>query len=262
MNARYAEADQAANAELPRASDYILRDEKLYSLRDPNTCELARICDGATATAQDVRDWADSDDVELRRRFADLLRRTLLQQLKSRVNWQHEKALFYFATSPELEDVVVAGPKAKRTVVSVKRVPATDGGERVSYVKHLSFRPRFLRFEGAWYLEITPDWYYSYDGVHEAGQAATLRAGLKKLERNAAVVGHVKFWEHMLTTQLSAFDPHNLPLRFRPLRAERVPVGIDDRTWQGSRARRSAAERATAQRSGSTKSTTKRRRRK
>ena len=81
-------------------------------------------------------------------RFADLLRRTLLQQLKSRINWQHEKALFYFATSPELEDVVVAGPKAKRTVVSVKRVPATDGGERVSYVKHLSFRPRFSSLRG------------------------------------------------------------------------------------------------------------------
>jgi len=261
VHARYSEADEAAGKELPRASDYILRDGRLYSLRDPKSCELARICNRATATGQPVADWAASNDVEVQRRFADLLRRTLLQQLKSRVNWQHDKRLFYFAVglvdppdvvdddaSPELADVVVAGEKAKRTVVSVKRVPATDGGERISYVKHLAFRPRFLRFDGAWYLEITPDWYYSYDGIHEAGQAGTLRAGLKKLERNAAVVGHVKFWEHMLTTQLSAFDPDNLPLRFRPLRAERVPVGIHDRTWQGSRARRSAAAKASARR--------------
>ncbi len=255
---RYAQADEEAGEELPRASDYIIREGKLYSLRDPNTCELVRICDAQTATSQPVGGWADSDDRELQHRFADVLRRTLLQQLKSRINWQHEKGLFYFAAGEELEDVEVAGERAKRKVVKVKRVPTRDGEERVSYVKHLAFRPRFVRFAGVWYLEITPDWYYSYDGVREAGQAWTLRAGLKRLERNAAVVGHLKFWEHMLTTQLSAFDPHNLPLRFRPLRAERVPVGIQDRTWQGSRARTAAAAKASTRQQVSKRPTTRR----
>ena len=36
---------------------------------------------------------------------------------------------------------------------------------------------------------------------------AKLRAGLKRLERNAAVVGHVKFWEHMLTTRTQRLRP-------------------------------------------------------
>jgi hypothetical protein len=180
------------------------------------------------------------------------------------VHWQPEKNLFYFAAGtneeseereqaegtvkiPKLEDVVLAGPKLKRAVAKVQRFTSDSGEERVSYIKHLAFRPRFVWLDGAWYLAVVPDWYYSWDGEHEAARAADLRAGLKRMERNAAVTGHLKFWEHMLASQLGAL----MGSTYRsgtggPLRTERVQVGIDDRVWQGSRARRAAAQKATA----------------
>lgn len=234
-NARYAEVEG------PRASDYLLFDQRLYSLRDPGTCELARICDAPKAQTVDVATWADSDDPDVQRRFANMLRRTLLQQLKPRVRWQPEKALFHFAALTD-EDISLTGPTGfSRKVVAIKRFTGRDGEERTSYIRHLAFRPRFVRFESTWYLEVTPEWYFSWDGTREDRKAAERLRFYKSRERNNAVMNHLRFWEHMLTSQLAAFDTEGVPLRFGPLRTERVAVGIDDRAWQGSRARRSAA---------------------
>jgi Domain of unknown function (DUF4365) len=116
----------------PRASDYLLRDELLYSLRDPRTCELGVICDAASVKADPVGMWADADAVDLQRRFADLLRRTLLQQLKPRLRWQPEKALFYFAAPVPLDSLSMVGPtRRERDVVHVKWFMVRDGKRRV-----------------------------------------------------------------------------------------------------------------------------------
>lgn len=234
-NARYAEVEG------PRASDYLLRNSRLYSLRDPRTCELARICDASDAEAQDVRDWSDAHDADLQRWFADLLRRTLLQQFKPRVQWQPSKNLFYFA-APDNESISLTGPSGRsREVASVKHFVGRDGEERISHIRHLAFVPRFVRFDGTWYLEVTPEWYFSWEG-REDGKADERRRWLKSRERNAAVTGHLRFWEHVLSGHVGSFGEQEVPLRFGPLRTERVAVGIDDRVWQGTRAKRSAAD--------------------
>ncbi len=224
-NAKYAEVDG------PRASDYLLRDRCLYSLRDPRTCELRRICDAEKAEAFDAADWARSENADLQRRFAALLRRTLLQQLKPRIQWSFEREVFYFATR-DMESVSMTGPTGRsRDVVAVKRFTGYDGQERIGNIKHLAFKPRFVRFEGDWYLEVSPDWHYTWDGEREHRKAGQLRRGLKSMERNGAVTGHLRFWEHTLTRNLAAFDGDEVPLRFGPLRTERVAVGIDDKAW-------------------------------
>lgn len=105
-NARYAELEGS------RASDYLLGDGRLYSLRDPRTCELARICEASESESQDVHAWAGSKDDAVQRRFADLLRRTLLQQLKPRIQWQPEKGIFYFAALDSEDIGLVADASA------------------------------------------------------------------------------------------------------------------------------------------------------
>jgi Domain of unknown function (DUF4365) len=240
----YATVDEAnerySEREGPRDSDYLLRDGRLYSLRDPRTCELSRICDAARASSEPADVWANARDGDLRRRFADLLRRTMLQQFKPRIGWQPAKKLFYF-TAAETESISMTGPSGhSREVVSVKRFEGKDGGERIGHIRHLAFRPRFIQFDNVWYLEVTPEWFFTWDGEREDRKADERRRWLKSRERNAAVSNHVRFWEHVITSQLGAVGDQELPLRFGPLRTERVAVGIDDRAWQGTKAKRTA----------------------
>ncbi|MFN2466630.1 MAG: DUF4365 domain-containing protein [Gaiellaceae bacterium] len=226
----------------PRASDYLIRHGRLYSLRDPRTCPLGHICDVSSLELLDVSDWAASDDADLQRRFSDLLRRTLLQQFKPRIQWQPQKKLFYFATL-DGESVSMTGPSGhSREVVSVKTFTGNDGEERIGHIRHLAFSPRFVRFVGRWYLEVTPDWYFTWDGEREDRKADERRRWLKSKERNAAVTGHLRFWEHVLSGQVSTFGDREVRLRFGPLRIERVAVGIDDRAWQGSKPRRTTTK--------------------
>jgi hypothetical protein len=232
-NARYAEVEG------PRASDYLLRDERLYSLRDPRTCELARICDAEQAVAEPVEAWADAGEVDLQRRFSDLLRRTLLQQLKPRLRWQPERALFYFAAPMPLRRLSMVGPTGrKRDVVAVKWFKGRDAKQRVSYVRHQAFRPRFVRWDGQWYLEIEPDWYFSWNGTLEDSRAEERLRFWKGKERNNAVSGHVRFWEQVLVGQVGSLSADTPLLQLGSLRTERAPVGIDDRVWRRQRSGR------------------------
>lgn len=226
-NARYAQTEG------PRASDYLLRDNLLYSLREPSGCELARICDACQSTSRPSIIWSASEDRDLERRFMDLLRRTLLQQLKPRINWQPDRALFYFAAPFPLHSVKLVGPsRRKRAVVDVKWFTGRDGKRRVSNVRHQAFSPRFIRLEGQWYLQIEPDWYFSWNGKLEDPRADERLRWLKAKERNGAVSGHLRFWEQILCEHSASFESSAALLKFGPLRTERVPVGIDDKVWR------------------------------
>jgi hypothetical protein len=231
-----------SQTEGPRASDYLLRDELLYSLRDPRTCELQSLCDAMSVKADPVGIWAGSDSLDLQRRFADLLRRTLLQQLKPRLRWQHERALFYFAAPLPLHSVSMVGPSGhKRDVVRVKWFTGRDGKRRASYVRHQAFRPRFVRVEGQWYLQIEPDWYFSWNGSLEDRRANERLRFYKGKERNHAVTGHLRLWEQVLGEHSGALSDSRALLRFGPLRTERVPVGIEDKVWRPQKTSRSSA---------------------
>lgn len=226
-NSRYAHIDG------PRASDYILREGRLYSLRDPRECPLQHICDADKASRAAAAVWAEATDVDLQRHFADLLRRTLLQQAKPRLRWQPERGFFYFAAPVPLQPVSMVGPSGRaREVVAVKWFTGRDGKRRVSYIRHQAFRPRFVRLDGRWYLEVEPEWYFSWDGQREDSRAEQRLRWLKGKERNNAVVGHLRFWEQILTRPLSLLADDEPLLRFGPLRTERAPVGIDDKTWR------------------------------
>ena len=234
-NARYALADG------PRASDYLLRENQLYSLRDPGVCELARLCEASRANSQPSTVWSASGDRDLEWRFADLLRRTLLQQLKPRIRWQPDRALFYFAPPFPLHSLKLVGPTGRRrAVVDVKWFTGRDGKRRVSHVRHQAFSPRFVRLEGQWYLQIEPDWYFSWNGTLEDRRADERLRFWKARERNNAVSGHLRLWEQILCEQSSGLDDHDTLLRFGPLRTERAPVGIDDKVWRPQKARPAA----------------------
>jgi Domain of unknown function (DUF4365) len=228
VRARYDEAGG------PRASDYLLRDGLLYSLRDPRTCALRHVCDTTKVTQQPVGMWSEAQDPRLRRYWVELLRRNLLQQIKHRFGWNRERSLFYVRPPEPLAERSVEGPNGKRLGVKVEHyIDKRDGERRVAYVRHQAFRPGFVVVDGRWHLEIVPDYLFTFDGEHVSRRADEKLAGIKMREKNLAVLGHMRMWEHLLTRPPSLLSDEPPLLLFGPLLTIDVPVGIDDALWRG-----------------------------
>jgi hypothetical protein len=218
----------------PRASDYLLRDSRLYSLRDPRTCPLRHLCDTAALHEQPASDWSESDEPRLRRYWVELLRRNLLHQLKPRFRWHPGRKLFYVRAPDPLAELLIEGPNGKRLAVKVEYyLDKRDGEQRVSYVRHQAFRPGFEYVDGRWHLEVVPDYLFTFDGEHESRRADEKLAGIKKREKNLAVLGHMRMWEHILTRPPSLLSDEPPLLLFGPLVTVEVPVGLDDAAWRG-----------------------------
>jgi hypothetical protein len=219
----------------PRPSDYLLRDDRLYSLRDPRSRRLSVVCDAEETESFDARDWSESSDRKLTRYWADLLRRTLLQQVKPQLQWRPDRRVFYFAAPDPLEELSIQGPAGARLVVKVEHyLHKKTGEQRVSYVRHQAFRPGFLRADGRWHLEIEPDYLFTTETGRAHWRGDELLAGIKRFDRNDAVVGHLKMWEHLLSRPASLLDEEPALLTFGSLVCVEVPVGIDDALWRGA----------------------------
>jgi hypothetical protein len=83
-------------------------------------------------------------------------------------------------------------------------------------------------------LEVTPTSYYTTDGKTRKGNSAQLRKGLKQLEKNHSVFGHVNMWSEIL-----AGDDNSDLLRFAyehlaigHWKKFECPVSISDAAWR------------------------------
>lgn len=217
-----------------RGSDYLLRSGRLYSLRDPRSCSLRVLVDVDDVETFPATDWSESDDPIHLRHWVELLRRTLLQQLKRELWWHPERHLFYFGSPEPLVEVSIEGPHGRRKVVKVKHFYDKKlKEERLSYIRHHAFRPGFRRIDGRWYLEIEPDYLFTSDGRRESRRAAEYLSGIKRLDRNLAVIGHLRMWAHLLTRPPSLLAAEPPLLTFGELVTVDVSPGIDDELWLG-----------------------------
>ena len=105
--------------------------------------------------------------------------------------------------------------------------------QRLKYIRHHAFRPGFVLVDGRWHLEIEPAYLFTHDGEHEHFRADEFLAGIKRLDRNLAVVGQLRMWEYLLTRPPSLLDREPGPLTFGTLQTVQVQVGIDDALWRG-----------------------------
>jgi hypothetical protein len=218
-----------------RASDYLLRDKQLFALRDPAECALGHLCDFGRARSFPAARWSASDDPVLRRYWTELLRRALLQQVKHELRWHPANHLFYFPAPDPLESMTVDGPNGPRQVVKVERYfDKRHNEERLKFVRHHAFRPTFQEVDGAWCLAVEPEYLFTYDGDRRNYRADEYLAGIKRLDRNLAVLGHLRLWEHLLTRPPSLLRQEAPLLTFGQLVSLAVPVGIDDRAWRGA----------------------------
>ena len=104
---------------------------------------------------------------------------------------------------------------------------------------------QFQFLEHKWYLEITPTYHYTRDGLLPDHFAEEHLKRIKEKEKNAAVLGQVVMWADLLARRGDLFSREYPFLRFGSLESCNFEYGINDDQWLP---REDEAERVSAQR--------------
>jgi hypothetical protein len=233
-----------------RAEEWILRSKRVVSFLDLRDAPWDKVCDPGTTEGFDSSEWAGSADPDRLRDFVDLLNRCLREkawQLFLRHNPSRD--CYYFApTKSGAPRKVRYESLAKRSTRTVfKGYRSKTDTKRISYYRHLAFSGQFRRYARQWFLEVTPTYHYTADGFRQDRWSAERLTGIKKLERNPAVLHQVLFWAEYLRGPRtgSLFGKDYDLLRFGELVSLGVDSGVPDADWlpkEEDNATREAAE--------------------
>ena len=224
------------DSQKPRVSDdWLLHESRVYSFQDLRSDPWASICDQGTCDSFDTREWAFSSDLDRRRRFVELVNRTLKDQLYPHVRYFPRADCFAF--SGNLESAPVRwnyrslSRRSSMTVVAKYGKKSRDG-RQFTWLRHLAFRRQFRLFESQWYLEITPTYVFTWDGIHLDRFHEQRLKKIKIIEKNRAVLAAIVFWSDYLRTKEDLLYSSTMrKLKFGDLMETSLEVGIDDASW-------------------------------
>lgn len=184
--ADYANAWDLLKAEPATAPGWILHDGVVISFGDLRIAPLRVLCDG-NVERHDTTDWADSDDEDQVRQFADLLRRTLVTDRRGELQWHQARHHAHFRATRNLKARVVGREHGNRGRTVFGPHYAKAEPERVSYYHHAAVNLRFRRIDGRWFCQLGVDYCFTHDGKNESSFADGLLAAQKGTDRDPAV---------------------------------------------------------------------------
>ncbi len=203
--------------------DWIVWSGQIYSFTDPSTALLSKLCTGPVESFAST-EWADD---ELRHRFVWLLKGALSGQMRPAL--RSSKDLTWVAATEDLP-VVIPIPATSTTRTVVKAYLRDDG--TVRYVRHLAFVPTFVRYDGQWFLELTPTYHFTRDGNEPDFFAGSYRSKIKRIERHSDFRRNVDTLARLLRGEVDLGgltpDPDHQLLGFGELADVRLDTGDDD----------------------------------
>jgi nucleoside phosphorylase len=231
--ARLLEGQQGQLAAIPQA--WALHEKMLYSFTDPAASRLSRLADVGGVECHETSYWAFSDDPNKRRLFVWLLNGALRDDLETvGVSYFHRDNVFAFAGKPDEPDRKHAYRSLHRDSeirVVFHREKVRQDGRRFTHLRHNAFRGRFRLIDGTWHLEVTPTYRFTSDGVRKYRFHEDQLRGIKKLERNRAVLSQILLWTDVLCPPLSLFPGPSRLLRFGPGLVLQATKSVPDEQW-------------------------------
>ena len=211
-------------------TDWIIRSGVIYTFTRPEPHGLGAFLDGSYETLE-TAEWADSKDADTQAHFAELLRQALCQQEHQRLFYHRKKRYFLFKASPQGNKLKtkVSPSKPGRTVYQ-QYFKDSEETETKDF-RHYATVIRFVRTNQGWAAELNPTYHFTSDGRRELPWGPDRAKGMKKIEKNAAVRGLVKFWAEYLARPPELGDPDRI-LQFGKLITFDVEIGISDRHWR------------------------------
>lgn len=227
--------------------DWSIRGNRFVSFHDPRGESSELLIEPDTIEAVDTELVANTDDQDDQNDFAHLLRRCLERQFEDRLMFGRHQGRPLLMFRPE--DICKpldycyrsAKNPAKSRVVAVKM--RKDEEDRVAYVRHHAFHPKFERIGQDWFLVVEPTYFFTYDGFRWHQRPEGLLSGKKRKEKNSAIWGQVLMWQHLLcrSDEQEIGDLFHEPkqreprkLIFEPAPVIELPVATPEAAWARS----------------------------
>jgi len=211
--------------------DWILHCKRIYSFRDISMPPFRDVIEEGSEDTITTCGWIDSDGDATRRLFVQLLNRTLSEMVHEPLAFWRDKRYLFFKLGRGKETRSFSyrsfeNQTSRKVVKAYKR----DGEAKPSYFRHDAFYPNFIRAGGEWYLAIEPTYHFTADGYHEFRYASDRMSGIKRLETNQSVRGHIGMWAAFLVRQPDLLRRDSLV--FEALPGLPLPFGVPDNLWR------------------------------
>jgi hypothetical protein len=216
-------------------SEWLLTDKRILSFRNLEDYPFSAICDLGTCESFDSTEWANANDKDKEVEFARLLRLALSERTHLLgLRFDKEQECYYFLPTSGLTPRRLKYKSIQRQVTRevFKKYGKKSDPKQRAYCRHSAFKGYFVRLKGEWFLEITPTYHFTSDGYHQDLFRAEHLKGIKRLERNPAVVGQLLMWVDYLKRSVhDLYKPEYPFLKFGDLATVEVTVSLPDEIW-------------------------------
>ena len=221
--------------------DWVIRGGQFMSFRDPRDGPLSYIVDIGAVEAVNTEDVVFPEEEPDEHTIIDLMRRTLTAQLDGRLAYSRSQRAFYFPAMHRTIEFTYRY-KSLRQHTSANVVKKYRKNDKIKYVRHHAFEPRFWRIGNQWFLSITPTFVFTWDGFRPDRFAASRLAGKKQREYQAALTGQFMMWCYLLVDDKEReteelFDPEldsDRILQFRQIKPLLLSRGVPDELWRSN----------------------------
>ncbi len=214
-------------------SGFVLSGGRLFSFSPLVDGSLSVLVSGSVES-ESTGAWSRSQDPDIVRRFVALLNFTLRSIHHNELEWHRKKGVVFYRANPDLTPTTVKGKSTRsrgKTFFSVYH--GKDDINKVRYCRHYAADLRFRCWDKRWYLEITPTYHYTIDGKRDSFYEAEYLAGIKRLERNRAVLDLTRAWADFVASRQEAtlFTPGDQRIVFGSLETLSIDAVIDEKAW-------------------------------
>jgi len=213
-------------------SGFILWSNRVFSFSPLDSGPLAVLANGPIESFR-TGDWSSSKDPGVLKRFVWLLNFTLRAIHHEDLDWHPQKKVVFYRSNAKLNPTRVKGKSPKSRGRTFFAVYSNDDINKVRYCRHYAADARFRRWDETWYLEINPTYHFTIDGTRDSLYGGEYLAGIKRLERNRAVLDLTKAWADFLTGRQDAslFRVADERIIFGKLATVGIDAAIDDKAW-------------------------------
>lgn len=197
---------QAALAQqgLSSPTGWVVRGGELitfYNIRDEKH-PLSKLVDVASVDPIPIEDYYGRNE-DQENIFKDLLRRTFqAQAYHLGIQWQNKERRFIFVSLHNADKRSVKLPSSTRGGrVVYQKVRSKKDRDKILVHKHLAFEAQFHQFDGKWFISLTPDWFFSWNGYKRSGYHHRNVSFIKKSVHNDFVMTYLMVIHIALTKE-------------------------------------------------------------
>jgi hypothetical protein len=214
--------------------EWYLTNKMILSLYNLAEYPWTQVCDQGSVEEHDTAEWSETEDQDRRNELIALLNQTVRGKLRhANIEYHDRYDYYYVMPTKDLKKRSIKYRSLTRETTRAifegyasKREP-----KRISYYRHAALQTQVFQFNGTWYLALTPTYHYTRDGFRVSPYREDQLKGIKRLERNGAILGQVLMWTSILTRPPDLFTVSRAHLSFGHPSIMEVDCGLSDQAW-------------------------------